>query len=185
MLRDMQHHLASFSASLSPAALMILGATAAWAADPVPLNVKTGQWETTIESKANGSPIGMIPPEMLARLTPEQRAKMEEAMKKAAAPRTNTYKSCVTKDDLAHLNLDKNRNPSCKTTLVTSTPAKQEVRFDCDIAGGKQTGTGVVEAVSSESMKFSVVYQGSGNGASFNGNSGGTSKWIGPACTEK
>ena len=68
-----------------------------WAADLQALDVKTGQWETTTSGQMTGMPA--IPPEVLAKLTPEQRAKMESAMgARGAKPIVSTY--CLTKDKL-------------------------------------------------------------------------------------
>jgi len=65
--------------------------------DVQPLNIKTGLWQLTMTTTVSGRP--PIPPEALARMTPEQRAKFEAAMKARAShgPRTRTYKNCVTK----------------------------------------------------------------------------------------
>ncbi len=74
--------------------------TAGWAADMTPMNVKTGQCESTITSETSGQL--PIPQEMLDKLTPEQRAKMEAAMKARGGQGdcTTTYKRCVTNEDL-------------------------------------------------------------------------------------
>ncbi|HTE88846.1 MAG TPA: hypothetical protein VK639_07845 [Terriglobales bacterium] len=62
------------------AGLVMLSSVTVWAADKLqPLNVKTGLWETTTTRITSGEI--PIPAEMLARLTPEQRAKMEARMK--------------------------------------------------------------------------------------------------------
>jgi Protein of unknown function (DUF3617) len=69
-----------------------------WAADLHALEVKPGQWETTTTGQMTGVPA--IPPEVLAKLTPEQRAKMESAMgARGAKPIVST--SCRTKEKLA------------------------------------------------------------------------------------
>ena len=69
---------------------------AALAADSVqPLDVKLGLWESTTTTEHSGAP--PIPDEVLARLTPEQRAKIEERAKASAqqGPKTTTRKNCV------------------------------------------------------------------------------------------
>jgi hypothetical protein len=67
-----------------------------------PLNVKTGLWEATMTTTTSGA--APIPAELLSRLTPEQRAKMEEGAKVKASfaskTRTITSKSCVTREQL-------------------------------------------------------------------------------------
>jgi hypothetical protein len=62
-----------------------------------PLNVKTGLWQVTEISTTSGLP--PIPASMQARLdkmTPEQRAKLEAAMKGrvGGTPQTINYKTC-------------------------------------------------------------------------------------------
>ncbi len=75
---------------------IVLGSTL-WAADFRALDVKTGQWETTVSGQTSGMPA--IPPEALSRLTPEQRAKVEAAMgARGAKPIVST--SCMTKEKL-------------------------------------------------------------------------------------
>ena len=78
--------------------LAFLTPLAGWAVDPVPMDVKLGLWETTITNQMDIS--SLIPPEALAKLTPEQRAKMEAAMQGRGGARTNTSKHCVTKDTI-------------------------------------------------------------------------------------
>ncbi len=102
-----------------------------------PLNVKTGLWQNTATTTVTGA-LGM-PPELMARLTPEQRARYEAAMKKHAAngtPRTRTYKSCLTQKNLNENPFD---DPSrgemkCQQTVITSTGSDLEFREHC--AGG-------------------------------------------------
>src|SRR5271170_8464285 len=54
--------------------LVVLSSSVLWAADEIqPLDVKLGLWETTWTSQSAGQV--PIPPEAMANLTPEQRAK--------------------------------------------------------------------------------------------------------------
>jgi hypothetical protein len=75
--------------------LTMLLSTGAWAADFQAMDVKTGQWETTMTGQITGMPA--VPPEALAQMTPEQRAKVEAAMGgRGAKPTVST--SCRTKE---------------------------------------------------------------------------------------
>src|SRR5579862_2888392 len=87
---------------------------AAWAADTTPLNVKTGEWEVTTSTESSGQL--PIPEEMLNKLTPEQRARMEAAMKArgAGGPRTSVRKNCVKKEDLDKAFGNDEEHKSCK-----------------------------------------------------------------------
>ncbi len=70
--------------------IALLGSSAAWAADPTPLDLKTGEWEYTVTMQMTGLPqqnaqqMPQIPPETLAKLPPDQRAKVEAMMKQGA-----------------------------------------------------------------------------------------------------
>lgn len=168
--------------SLSLAA--VLFATTTWAADMIPMNVKTGQWETTLTTEMAGQL--PIPQDMLDKLTPEQRAKMEAMMKARGAQggRTNVYKSCLKKEDLEKPFANDEQRKSCKQTFLTSTSTRQEIRMECEIGGGKQTGTLKLEAVDSSTVKGSMQMVASNGGRSMNANSTFSAKWLGPVCTE-
>ena len=59
--------------------LIITASAGLWAADRYqPLDVKTGLWEVTTTVSTSGQM--PIPPDLLAKLTPEQRAKFEQQM---------------------------------------------------------------------------------------------------------
>ncbi len=175
-------------------ALAFSAGTLAWAADPVALNVKTGQWETTVTTQMTGMPqsaqqMPTIPPEQLAQMPPEQRAKIEAALRRAGAmasgkPTSTTSKNCIKKEDLAKFNPNANKDLSCKTTVVSSSLTRQELKMDCESNGSKQTGTVVVEALSSESTKFSVQVAANQNGHAMNMTINGTSKWLGETCSD-
>lgn len=183
-------HGAKFLLSLG-----LLGGTIAWAADPVPMDVKTGEWEYTVTTQMTGMPqatqrqMPSIPPEQLAKMPPEQRARIEEALKQAGAmaggkPTTTTSKNCIKKEDLAKMIPNGNKDQSCKVTLVSSSRTKQELKMDCESNGIKQTGTVVVEALSSESTKFNLQVASNQDGHAMNMTVNGTSKWLGAACTD-
>jgi hypothetical protein len=175
-------------------ACALFGNAMAWAADTVPMDVKTGEWEYTVTTQMNGLPqsggqMPSIPPEQLAKMPPEQRAKVEAALKQAGAmasgkPMTTTSKNCIRKEDLAKMTPKGTREQSCKTTVISSSHNKQEIKMDCESNGGKQTGTVVVEALSPESTKFSFQMSSNQSGQAMNMTVNGTSKWLGATCTD-
>jgi uncharacterized protein DUF3617 len=147
-----------------------------------PLNVKPGEWESTISNDTSGQL--PVPQEMIDKMSPEQRARMEAMMKARGlgAPRTMVNKHCVKKEDL-----DKpfgNNDKSCKRTIVTSSATKQEIHMECEMGGGKQVGTLTFEAVDSSTIKGSMQMTASNGGRTMNVNSTFSSKWLGPACSE-
>jgi hypothetical protein len=164
--------------------LTLLLCGSAWAADFQALDVKPGQWETTVTGQMTGAPA--IPPQALAQLTPEQRAKVESAMgARGAKPIVTT--SCKTKEKLAQAwNTGQAAMKSCTTSVATSSSSKQEVHLECNENGTKATGSVKVEAVDSEHIRgsFQLTTAGAGDHP-INMNYTFTSKWLGAACTEK
>ncbi len=162
-------------------AVIFLGSSAAWSADTLqPLDVKLGLWETTTTTQISGMP--PIPPEALARLTPEQRARIEASMgAQGGQPKTHTTKSCMTKEKMEKAMFGEERQ-NCKRTVITSTSSKTEVRLDCDQQGIKTSGTVRVDAINSENVKGSVKAESTGGGNTMNVNSNFTSKWLSSDC---
>ena len=160
---------------------MLLFSSAAWAQNKFqPLNVKTGLWESTVTSTRTGQV--PIPAELLARLSPEQRAKFEARMKANSAPKgtTITKKDCETKEKLAEQPF--NNQKECKQTVVTSSSTKAEIKVSCDFGDVKANGTMQVEALSPESVKGSGQMTSNGGGQSMSMNTTFSAKWLGPSC---
>ena len=175
-------------------ALAFLSSAPIWAADPTPLDLKTGEWEYTVSMQMTGMPkpnaaqIPQIPPEQLAKMPPEQRAKIEAMLKQAGnmaagKPMTNTSKNCVKKEDLTNFNPG-GMSKSCKIDVSNTSRSKFEAKVTCDSPDMKTTGTIVAESVTPESMKFTVVSSGTSNGQPMNMTLNGTGKWLSAACTD-
>lgn len=163
--------------------LAVLSVAVLWAANTVqPLDVKLGLWETTTVSQMSGMP--PIPPDMLAKMTPEQKAKMEAMMKQrqAEGPKTHTDKQCVTKEDLGKGGWFDKEEQDCTKTVLTSTSRKLDVKLECSKGGGKQTGTLNIEAVDSGNVKGTLQLAMTNGTNTMNVNSTMTSKWLGSAC---
>ena len=61
-------------------------------------NAKPGAWELNFTTLTTGM---LIPPDVLAKMPPEQRAKIEQSMQaRSGKPRTHASKTCVTQEDL-------------------------------------------------------------------------------------
>jgi hypothetical protein len=165
-------------------ALLVLCATA-FAADKItPLNVKLGLWQSTVTSANSGQM--PIPAEALAKLTPAQRARIEDRMKnmQQQPPRTHVEKSCLTKEKLEREQDPFTENKNCSRTVVTSTSSKMELKLECSESGVTAHGTMLVEALDSENAKGSLrmVASGGGGDRTMNLNSDFTSKWLGASC---
>jgi hypothetical protein len=121
---------------------------------------------------------------MLNRLTPEQRARMEERMKAKSTTHTNTTteKHCVTKEDMERDRLKLAEAKECTTTVLNSTTTTVKAKLVCDQEGMHATGT--LELVAADSEHVSGSYQSTVNAGGQAMNVQGTwaSKWLGSSC---
>jgi len=146
----------------------LLWPLASWAADDIrPIDAKVGLWEYTVTTEISGMPampVPQIPPEALASMTPEQRARVEGMMKGGARP--NTMRVCLTRESLSKgLAANNSPNNSCTTKVLSSSDSKQVVHMECTQEHGKTTttttGDWTIERTDAEhikgiaSMKFS------------------------------
>jgi hypothetical protein len=157
--------------------LILLAPLACRAADDItPLGVKPGLWESTV-TLSSGVPA--IPPEALAQLTPEQRARIEAQMNTP-----HTSQACYTSESLKKpLTFGDRPNSSCKSTVTSSSTGALDFHIDCDNGRTKSSGDAHIRAVSPESIKGEIVTSTimAGRGAvtskvSF------SSRWIGSDC---
>lgn len=156
-------------------------AGAAWAADTVPpLDIRPGNWEGTMTSQRSGSPA--IPPEILAKMTPEQQAALQARMKEreSQGPLKTVRNHCVTKEDLQKLLTFGDDRGSCRKTIVSASSSKQEFRIECTNSGIKVAGTVRIEAIDPEHLKFTSQIL---SGDTMKIATTGTAKWIGAECT--
>jgi hypothetical protein len=147
-----------------------------------PLNIRLGLWEITTTMQRTG--LMGLPPDMLAKMTPEQRARYEERLKAqgANANRTTTRKNCVTKEKMEKNSMFDDNRPECKRTVVTSTGSRMEVRAECDKQGVKMTIAMAAEALDSGSIKGTMHMTTSGGERTMEMESTFTGKWVGAAC---
>ena len=158
---------------------------AGWAVDPVPMDVKLGLWETTMTNQMDIA--SMIPPEALASMSPDQRAKMEAALGGRGGPRTSTNKHCISKETIneafSAASTDNFKKMNCTQTFVTSTPTKQVIHMECAQGNMKSSGDIQLEAMDRENTKGSmVITSGGGGGRGGNMKMAWTSKWLGADC---
>ena len=151
-------------------------------AGKVPLNVKTGLWESTRTIKRAGEL--PIPAEMLSRLTPEQRARMEERLKanSAAHTQTTTEKSCLTSEDLERDKLKLVEAKECTTTVLSSTTTTVKAKLVCNLEGMHATGTLELAAADPEHVNGSYRSTVNADGHTMNVEGTWTAKWLGSSC---
>lgn len=145
-----------------------------------PLNVKPGLWETTITRNMAGEL--PIPAEMLSRLTPEQRARMEDRMhaNSAAHSASTTHKGCTTKEDLQRDRF--NFGKECTPTILATTSTMAKGKISCETEGMSSTGSLEITVVDQEHLKGSSHATVTGNGHTMNVDSTFTSKWLSSSC---
>ncbi|HXY26266.1 MAG TPA: DUF3617 domain-containing protein [Candidatus Acidoferrum sp.] len=146
-----------------------------------PLNVKLGLWEMTSVTKNSGDL--PIPAEFASQLTPEQKAKLEAAMKaQSAGPaKTLTYKSCFTREKMENSSFF-NDKKECTQTILTSTGTKIALKATCTMQDIKMSGNGEFEALSTESIKGTIHMTSTGGEHTMTTDATFTGKWIGASC---
>jgi len=163
-------------------ALVVFSSLTLWAADNItPLNVKEGLWEMTVTHSMSGMPaMPDIPPDVLAKMPPEQRARMEAMMK--GGPSTDVRKECITKEKLAKNSAFSNNRGECTRTVVNSTGSKLEVKIHCEEKQASTDGTLVLETAGSDHVKGTMQSATNANGHTMNMNFTFSSKYLGPTC---
>lgn len=165
--------------------MLLASSGCVWAGDKGPsMNVKPGQWETTMTTTTSGEmPIAA---DLLAKLTPEQRARMEQRMKANSGEKTRTLtqKSCMTKEQIEQgLGFGQDQG-KCTRTVVSSTGTTIDVQVACSEQGMNTSGTMHFEALSPESVKGSSQMTANGGGHTMTVHMTLTSKWLGPTCSQ-
>lgn len=163
--------------------LLFVALTARGADTITPLNVKPGLWEISVTHSMSGKlPISE---DKLAKMTPEQRARIEAAMGQGGmGAGTDVHKECVTKEKL-----DKDRafgtdRKGCARTIVNSSSTKLEAKMHCEEEERKTDGTLFLEVVSSDHVKGNMDATVSSGGRTMNMHFTFNSKYLGSSCGE-
>jgi hypothetical protein len=168
-------------ASMFSLAFLLLALTL-WAADSIsPLNAKEGLWEVTVMHSMTGMPTPPnIPPDALAKLPPDQRARVEAMMKGTSPP--DVHKECVTKEKLAKNAAFSANRGECTRTVVTSTGKKLEAKFHCADKDSTSDGTFQMEIIDADNVKGTMHSTTNANGRTMNMDLTINSKYLGSAC---
>jgi hypothetical protein len=166
--------------------LIALCSSSVFAADKiVPPNIKTGLWEMTETHNMTGMPaMPTIPPDTLAKMTPEQRAQFEAHMKNSfgGGPKTTTRKYCVTKEKLEKDMVFGENRPECTRTILSSSSTMTEVKVHCQEKEVSSDGTFKFEAMSNESVKGTMRMVMTTHDRPMHMDFDFTSKYLGAAC---
>ncbi len=148
----------------------------------VPLNLKTGLWEITTTTGAGDD--NMLPAALLQKLTPEQRARVEERMKARSADpqKTINAKQCLTKQELERGMPFRLLHKSCSWAVLTSTSSRVEMRGECTDQGMKTESALRIGALSPEEAEGSLQFFTENQGTTPATTSTFNAKWIGPLC---
>ena len=163
--------------------LILFSSLSFWAADKItPLNIKEGLWEMTVTHSMTGVPA--IPPDTLAKMPPEQRARIEAAMKQSGmgGPAADVHKECVTKEKLDKQSAFSDDRKECTRTVLNSTGSKLEIKVHCEEKQSSTDATLLLEAVSFDNVKGSMRSVTSTTGRTMNMNFTFSSRYLGPAC---
>lgn len=116
-----------------------------------PLDVRAGLWENTLTTTMGGN--NLVPANVLSRLSPERRAKMEAAMRERAAAggHTTKYQSCITAKELKEAPFADQQN--CTSTLLRSTSSEIKLNLACTMQDIEGKGTLDIQATSSTSVE--------------------------------
>jgi len=166
---------------------------AIWAQDIKPVDIKPGLWENTTTTEISGLAMPAMPqltPDQLAKMPPDARARMEGMMKGGAgAPRTNTMKACITREQLNKPLFDSG-DKSCTYKLVSSSSSSQQIHVECTRGNSKTSGDVNLDRVDSEHLKGNVNMKtsvdsaagGAAAGQNMNIKISFTNKWVSSDC---
>ena len=144
-------------------------------------NAKPGAWQMSMNTLIVGTP---LPPEVLATMPPEKRARVEKAMKeRAATPVTISHKVCVTQENLDQdriIQSDKN-DSRCTRKVVSKSETRIVMEQICPEPHAS-TSQMTIEATTPESLSANIVrVRGDGKGKVLIDVKG---FWLGPNCAQ-
>lgn len=150
-----------------------------------PMNVKTGLWQSTSTITIIGS-LG-LPPEVLAKMTDEQKARYAAAMQAQSGGHSSTHtnKGCLTQKDLttdpfARNNSD-DENIHCHGTLLSSTSTDIVLQETCS-GEATMNYTMKIHADSAEHAIGTGTGTATMGGHTMNSSVKFDSKWISATC---
>ena len=150
-----------------------------------PMNVKTGLWQSTSTISVTGG-LG-LPADVVAKLTPEQKARYEAAMQAQAGGHNSTHtdKSCLTQKDLTTDPFaqkdSSDENIHCHGTLLSSTSTDIVLQETCS-GEASMTYTMKIHADSTEHATGTGTGTATMGGHTMNSSVKFDSKWLGATC---
>ena len=141
-------------------------------------NAKPGAWEVTVTTTTTGIPIAAA---ALAELAPDKRAQIEKMLKEQdGKPSVNSYKTCITQDELDQNHfINSKDNAQCTKKVRSKSPVKLVLEQICPPPSGS-TGTATIEAKNPESL--TTVIDTVPSGATGKAHVDIKAKWLGASC---
>lgn len=162
-------------------ALGIAAALPALAADSPTFRVKPGLWQITTDTERSGAP--PIPAETLARLTPEQRARLEANFQRSMGPRHGVTPHCVTQADIdkGFERMSEMGGDQCTRRVTEQTATLRAGTFSCT---GREPSSGSYrfEATSAEAVVGSWNATIGEGGQTMSMKAALQGKWLGADC---
>jgi hypothetical protein len=124
-----------------------------------PLNIRLGLWQMTYTTERNGGIAAhTIRPELLAKMTPQQRARTKARLKAKAeqGPQVATKQYCLTEEKLKNATFSSEDSRSCRRTMIASTVKIQQFHEECTDGKTKRTADGRFESSQPEALKGSL-----------------------------
>jgi hypothetical protein len=135
------------------AGVAVLSPTLAGHADPVMMRLKLGLWEMTATPHMTGQV--PIPDDKLAALPPEQRARLENAIRQSTS-RPHVARTCITAEKLQK-GFDVDRHDgSCKRKVLSNSASAMAVHEECSSEEGTRVADFQFQAKSPEAVTGTV-----------------------------
>ena len=148
------------------------------------LDIKPGLWQITLVVRTSGLP--PMPPDVLAKLSPEERARIETKAKEreAEGPRITVKKSCLDEKELQQplMLTFGGESQGCQQTVVNASRTRQEIRVDCGKGAPHGGGTVRIEAADPENVKVSSSWSATDGARTMTMSSTATLKWLAEVC---
>jgi len=143
------------------------------------LDIKMGLWEITTTSSMGGEIAGID----TSKLSKEQAAKMQEAMKAMMASHTDTSKTCMTRDKFEKegLLMNADEKAKCKQTINTNSKSVLDMNLACT-GDQARTGHAHFEASSPSAFSGTMKFAQTEGGKTMNVDMQMSGKWLGADC---
>ncbi len=158
-------------------AAMAVSLAAVLIAQAPALDVRMGLWEVSTTTQVGGQ----MPDVDTSKMTPEQKARVEEMMKGVMSGRTNVTKTCMTREKLEKQSFMDSDRHNCKQTMNTNTHTVLDSTVTCT-GENAMTAEMRIEAASPTSIKGVVKSENSMRGRTMNVNINLTGRWLGADC---